>query len=240
MGDFRGTRYLLILLVYFAGLITFLTLTEVFANEYDLEYGVNYSTNFTAIAGLTPSDIGECGYPREFINPATGETDEVPSFIKHTSLCKYSSGSANPEKCEDIDGCFVENETFLFFFTTDVIGCGGYVNLTNYTTVPTVRVDLSGTTKTFINGTEGKFPIYCELFTNQTTCQDLGCNWRDYEEIPETVSEFDVFTILGDLITFQATFSNNGFINIILTFILFYIPSVMFIIGLYYSLPFLH
>jgi hypothetical protein len=255
MGEYESGKTIVWLSVYFVALIFALSVLQAGFTAMDLEYSFVTSDDETLLESLTVT--GErCVDPRYYTTD-DGTREEINTYNENTAECQWTDGRISESSCEKIAGCTWNDATTTFFFFTRDASCDGIVNLTNYSSFTTQETNyfklpssvhdpdtiyiVGGNTPQF----QSKLGDYvtqdiCELGESKQACAVLGCTWTD---ISDSESDFSIGTILaitGGLFTFDVTFTDEAWTNLLLTLLLFYIPLLWYIVSIYFALPFLH
>jgi hypothetical protein len=233
MGEFQAGKMLIGLSIYFIILIFSLFLVETFSIENGLDYSVTTTGNELSLLSYD-SDYGVCIEPRTVIDSDSREEDTISIFSKNSADCKFTSGNFDELTCNQIDGCNWEAlPTFWWFDNTNVFECTGTVN--------TTTLGLAGNELNVY----GEISLLKEIneITNkedsQIACETFGYSWNS--EFDDTDIGFaSIGAIVGSLFTYQASFTDDFFVDLLLTTALFYIQFIMLLIALYFALPFLH
>lgn len=254
MGEFRSGVWIVGLSIYFIVLIFGLSLLQTSLHSVGIDYSFTTSQDSSYLELLTTTD-SICFDPRTYTTQ-DGETREFSPYQENSALCEWTSGSVSETICNSIAGCtWITNDTSFFFFTRDAY-CDGIIDLTNYSSYTNQTTNyFKSLSSTHANDTiyivRGHIPQYalsdgtitqdiCTLAQTESNCAVLGCTWSDVDDKNQDVSLGSITRMTGSLFTFQATFTNSYWFNLILTLLLFYIPLLMFVVALYFAVPFLH
>ena len=233
MGQFDAGKTILWLAVYFIILILGLFIVETVASEYNLAYSVTSNANESSLLAFN-SQFGVCEEPRIVIDSDTKEESQISLFNQNSDACQDTIGNYNENQCSSISGCTWVNVTpFWWWQNTDVQECSGTVNLTS---LGLAGVELN---------VYGEVDIQAEINdildtpTRQIACETLGYTWSD-EQTEQEVSIGTITSITGSLFSYQASFTDNFLLDLLLTTLLFYLPFLIFLVAIYFSLPFIH
>lgn len=225
MGEFQAGKWLMLLTIYFICLISSLSLSESFANEYDLDYNVSTTGDESLIGSLS---FGKCQEPRSYVKD--GEIVELNTF-EDTLLCEFTKANVDLDVCNAVSGCSIQNDSFLWWTSDNY--CGGEVNLTGeYNVSSELYESSSGFATTNVS--------LQNLLSTREQCEFFGFTWSTEDNIDTEIGVEGITSVIGGLFTFRATFSTDYWWNFILTTILFYIPFIALLLALYFALPFLH
>lgn len=233
MADARSGIWMFMLVMYFLGLTIFVNAVDNASNELGTEINLSETGGFSDNSDPFNS-LESCQTPRYFTNPNNGEYIEIPFYNKHSSDCKYTQGSVDPNTCSDIVGCTWENEsTFFWLFTTDA-HCSGLVNMTEYTSVNVSVVDLSGTIEVDETGKSA----FCSLMENENSCNVMGCTWTDRGDSLQNLNLKSLATTISELFTYQVDIGLSSGMNFIFVTFFFWLPFILLLIAFYFALPF--
>lgn len=256
MGEYESGKTIGWLTAYFIALIFILSLLQAGFSAMNLEYSFTVSNDETFIP---VSNNGQtCSAPRQYLD-TDGETYELTGNLAGRTDCKFTAGSVDPDTCNGIDGCMWQDASTIFFIFTRDAYCSGDVNMTNYTYFENIEYDFfksptsthdpntlyitAGDTIQYYDGDSLASRDMCGAINDRTSCQLLSCQWVDVSDLAVDTSSVGIGTVLditGALFTFNATFTDNYWTNLLITLILFYLPLIWYVIAIYFALPFLH
>jgi len=215
MGSETGSKWIILLVLYFGLMTLILTLvTNISPEVIDTgeSGGYDINTNSTGVM---------CGLPRTTYEPwITDEgteiiratrsdyTDESGTFIRGNFdwignlECKYSRGQYYGEDvCNAISGCSWEAQKFLWF-SIGSESCKGTFNHTWINSSDT-ETHLGDTYISYLDDAGGTFvdrPVrgicgYENVINNQTNCLEMSCSWG------VKINDIDYFTAsqIGDI-----------------------------------------
>lgn len=207
---------------YFLFLTLFTTYGGAFAQEFNLQAG-----NITQNVNISEVIVGQsyCDYPR-YRYSTDGQGTRFLFNLDNLD-CSVSVGALGEDSCNSIAGCSWSNTSNFLWFTTQSQSCTGQINKTFYNDgVPTEK-DIC-----LIDGLQGN--------GNENTCAILGCT--SYEpknnEGYGSVGFLDVVQQISDLYTFRYDFGFEGFLQVISTLFLVYLPSIILLGAIYILSPF--
>lgn len=95
----------------------------------------------------------------------------------------------------------------------------------------------------------GSIHASCSNFTDARMCQTIGCTWTDYTNVGTSNIEngftgsFDWDTVkltVANILGYRATIGIPSGWQWLFSLVFFYIEFVMFVLALYYAMPFIH
>lgn len=211
MGQFESANWFIGVTIYFILFIA--TVTAVSSLGLDFEDG---TTSTGSISGLSGDVEIFCSDPRYRYLP-NGEYTET---YEDNDQCSVSTGAFSSSVCNAIQGCTWSNVTEGFwFFSSTSEACTGDINLTYY---------------------DAADDGLCTGL-NTSSCQLLGCTLYEYDPLnAEISSPKEIMGTVAELFTFRYDFGFTGLLNTLLSIFLVFIPLLIWILSLYFMLPFLH
>lgn len=226
MGEFKAGALFVWLCVYFMVLISGLSIGEFVSDKYDLDFSITTNGNESLLE--YNRTISQCNEPR--IKPFDGQQLNV---FKDTTLCEYTTANVKLDTCDAVSGCTLTNNTVWFIFETDEQYCGGAVNLTDEFGINETLFTIDGSFATT------DVPLY-SLLNTQEQCTFFGLTWTEDDNLKNDISMSVLFDVVGGMFTYQASFTDDYWLDLILTTILFYLPFIILMVALYFALPFVH
>jgi hypothetical protein len=211
MGQLNAGVWLILTSIYFIIFIS--VVASVSSLGLDFEDGTISDGD---ISSLTGQSVFQCDTPRYAIRG-----DGSVYITRENNLdCRSSYGANNDKLCNQINGCTWENVTSGFWFFADTTEtCNGDINLNFY---------------------DSENDGLCKGLTSND-CFILGCTY--YETNPYTSdisSPKEIMGLIFQLFTFRYDFGFSGLLNIIISIFFMFIPLLIWIMSLYFMLPFAH
>jgi hypothetical protein len=256
MGQYESGKTIIFLSIYFIALIFILSIVQVALTSMGIPYSFVTSDDESQLLGFVQQD-SLCTHPRTFTT-SDGSQETISQYQKNSASCQWTDGSYDALACDSIVGCTWQNATTSFFFFEREASCEGSITLTNYSqftnqTTAYFKTPQSTHENDTIYIVRGHIPQYvspqtqnviqdiCLLADSQTSCDMLGCTWVNTNQLqPSELGIGVIWDIVSGLFTFNVTFTSEYWTNLLLTLILFYIPLLMLIMALYFTLPFIH
>lgn len=221
MGQFESGKWIIILSIYFFIFIILSSALETGLNYYMAENKrIDYYNSFDNSTYFFENEIGLC----------TGKGSAM-NLLNNIDCGKLDIDDYDNDTCEYISGCEWHNVSDIFGITVRKAGCRGNVNKSHY--------NITADNDYYCESTSLNYQEICEVFT---------CSWFNNTDFTASTSNINnnpmsgfnsIMRTLGSLFTFQYDF-NMGTYNIILSFILFWIPFLMLLFAIYMALPILH
>ena len=218
MGEFESGKWIIGITIYF--FIFFLLVSSTvnakiaIAGNDDLR--VTY--NDPGFLNKTWSDNG---------GVCTGKGDAV-NFLNNIWCNRLDIEEWDKLTCDSVEGCSWNNASDFFGYFAKPPICEGLVNKTFY--------DIN---------TVGKG--YCDSpgLQNETICELFKCSWMNSQEIAQSQISIDSRSsvTIWESIKYVALFRPElglGKATFIISFIFFWIPTIMLLFAIYMALPFLH
>lgn len=249
MSSYSGSKWIIILLIYFMMLTTVITLTK-------FSSGGFISNELSQEAG------GQCSNPRYIyepykLNPVSDTSQSI--FInddKHLQ-CSKSQGVESQTKCESINGCSWDSVnvsvwkqfwSFLPFYEAESPEptCIGEIDA-EYYNIP-YSTSIFGTSSV-TDGVFMKVSICTtpSVINSQELCDLFSCTWlnKDYIEQlnieklelnPKILSS--LWNTIKEMFTFKVDFGfENQIIGYIINFFIFWLPLIILAFAIYLVLP---
>jgi len=225
MGSFNSAKWLVILCLYFIVFISIVSTVDT------TKTGIDGYIDIDTLGSLE----GECQRPRSI--------PEIEGFlvnIPETTLrCDRTRGAIDEDICNSLEGCDWNATTKILWWGGEYT-CQGELDF-DYYDVEDEWDSYNQFIRTF------KTQSVCDLSgvrNESEICWNLGCSWIDGEELTTelstNVSSKGIFSTLGALFSFRYDFGFDDKYNNIVNMLLFWLPLLMLLLTIYYSLPLIH
>jgi hypothetical protein len=221
MGSFNAGVWFIVVSLYFILFIAVVSSVQTFSQETGIEFTDGTTAN-GSIDSLTLSSQPFCDTPRVRYG-----SDGSSSFQINPNEddCSLTNGILNQQVCEGLVGCSWQNITTGFWFFSD----------TKETCIGTLNASYYGKDDT------NNFCTAPVVSSNATICIRMGCLMYTTEPLTyDITSPKQLFLLVTDLFSFRYDFGFDDLLNILLTIILIFIPLLIWLMALYYMIPFFH
>jgi len=221
MGKFTSGIWFILVTLYFIFFIGTVSVVNLFAYEEGINFNDGTITN-GSLTGLNVNPEFFCDTPR-YTYSADGSNQF--KINPSSSNCRDTAGVVSEDICERIVGCSWEEVTSGFwFFSSTSETCVGTINATHY-----------GKTN------QNNFCTANNVSGNLTNCILMFCTWYETQPLQSDItSPRQLINLIGELFTFRYNFGFDGFLNIFITILFIFIPLLIWLLSLYFLLPFIH